>query len=89
MVLKPQTVRNWKIFTGFACTASLVHTIFRVDYGPQEHCFTGVSPCPTMAAMPFSQVTLKIQVAWDEHKHSTPILSADGMGPTGVQLVFI
>lgn len=43
MVLKPQTLRNWKLFTGVASAATAFHTVFRVDYGPHDHCFTGVS----------------------------------------------
>ncbi|CAM9584058.1 unnamed protein product [Laminaria digitata] len=42
MVLKPQTLRNWKIFTGLATGATAFHTVFRVDYGPHDHCFTGI-----------------------------------------------
>ncbi len=42
MVLKPQTLRNWKLLTGAASLATVFHTVFRVDYGPHEHCFTGV-----------------------------------------------
>eukprot|EP00903_Cladosiphon_okamuranus_P014406 g13374.t1 len=42
MVLKPQTVRNWKLLTGVASAATVFHTVFRVDYGPHDHCFTGV-----------------------------------------------
>lgn len=42
MVLKPQTMRNWKLATGIACTATGLHAVFNVDYGEQEHVFTGV-----------------------------------------------
>lgn len=57
MVLKPQTLRNWKIFTGLATGATAFHTVFRVDYGPHDHCFTGVSrrtgrSCPRTMSLP-------------------------------------
>lgn len=43
MVLSSQTQRNWKLFTGLACAVSGFHGVFRIDYGPQEHIFSGVS----------------------------------------------
>lgn len=43
MVLKAQTVRNWKLLTGFITVGTGFHAVFRIDYGPHDHCFRGVS----------------------------------------------
>lgn len=42
MPLKPQALRNWKLGTGFAVTITGLLSVFNVDYGEQEHAFTGI-----------------------------------------------
>ncbi|CAM9732001.1 unnamed protein product, partial [Discosporangium mesarthrocarpum] len=42
MVLKPQTLRNLQIFTQVMTAATGFHCVFRVDYGPHEHVFSGL-----------------------------------------------